>query len=38
MSYLNRLIMIEAVIKSLPTKESPGSYGLSTDFYKNFKE
>jgi hypothetical protein len=29
---------IEAGIKSLPTKKSPGSYGLTAKFYQNFKE
>jgi hypothetical protein len=40
-SHLNRSITqneIEAAIKSLSKKKSPGSDGFSAEFYQNFKE
>ena len=39
--YLNRQIIlneIEVVIKKLPTSKSPGSNGLTDEFYRTFQE
>jgi hypothetical protein len=40
-NHLNRSVTsneIQVVIKSLPTKESPGLIGFSVEFYQTFKE
>jgi hypothetical protein len=40
-NHLNRSITqneIQAEIKSLPKKKSPGPHGFSAEFYKTFKE
>jgi hypothetical protein len=40
-TYLNSAITpkkIEAIITNFPTKNSPGPYGFSTEFYQTFKD